>query len=219
MRDFVLYMVFSVIESSAMFYLAFKIFKIDIFFKEIVFAGCIMGFISYALRHEYGIPDVDQAVQFLLFFLFIWMLFRIHVFYATILAGMTSQLYLAVQTVYYFLMAKIGVFESTIPYILSIGTFALQTLAATTVITIGWIVGKRRSGFDFVPDTPSGKLQLKPWEKVLFALTLPSIIFSVLMIQLTVIFEKLYLILPFVYTIVSFSYMYFSYRRDRVMDD
>lgn len=80
MLDFVLYMVFSVLESSALFYLAFKIFKLDIYPKEIVFAGLIMAFISYTLRNNYGLSKIDVFLQYTLTFLFIWLLFRIHIF-------------------------------------------------------------------------------------------------------------------------------------------
>ncbi|QQZ60832.1 hypothetical protein JI735_31030 [Paenibacillus sonchi] len=55
MLEFVLFMVFSVLETYAMFYLAFKVFKIDIYFKEILFASLLMGFISYVLRYDYWI--------------------------------------------------------------------------------------------------------------------------------------------------------------------
>lgn len=44
MLDFVLFIILSVLESSALFYLGFKLFKIDLYSKEIIFAGIIMAF-------------------------------------------------------------------------------------------------------------------------------------------------------------------------------
>lgn len=80
MLDFVLYMVFSILETTAMFYLAFKVFKIDVYPKEILFAGALMAFVSYVLRNDYGLILTDVAIQYLLTFCFLWLLFRIHIF-------------------------------------------------------------------------------------------------------------------------------------------
>lgn len=101
--DIVLYMGFSILEVCAMFYMIFRIFKIDIMVKEFIFASTIMAFISYVLRAEYQLPYVDVMIQASLMLSFMWMLFRIHIFYATILTGMAYQIYMLIQTMYYFL--------------------------------------------------------------------------------------------------------------------
>ena len=61
--DIVLYMGFSILEVCAMFYMIFRIFKIDIMVKEFIFASTIMAFISYVLRAEYQLPYVDVMIQ------------------------------------------------------------------------------------------------------------------------------------------------------------
>lgn len=50
MIDFILFILFSGLETYAMFFLAFKIFKIDIYHKEMVFASFIMGFFLIQLE-------------------------------------------------------------------------------------------------------------------------------------------------------------------------
>lgn len=80
MLDFVLYMVFSILETSAMFYLAFKVFKIDVYPVEMIFASTIMAFVSFVLRNDYEMVLTDVLFQYLLTFCFMWLLFRIHIF-------------------------------------------------------------------------------------------------------------------------------------------
>lgn len=54
MLDFILFMIFSILETYAMFFLAFKIFKIDLYHKEMVFASFIMGFFLIPLESTMG---------------------------------------------------------------------------------------------------------------------------------------------------------------------
>lgn len=219
MRDFLLYVGFSILESSAMFYLIFKVFKIDIFPKEIIFSGAIMGFFSFVLRKDYGMPDLDIAVQLLLMILFIWLLFRIHLFYSTILAGMAYQAYLVIQSFYYFVMNEFGLFDSPVPYLLSISVFVMQSLSALTAFCVGWVVEKKRYGFDFIPHKQDGKLNLKPREKILFALNIPSFLLASSIIHLLEIFQRWNAIIPIAYSSILFGYAYLAYKRDRIEND
>lgn len=208
------------LENYAMFYLIFKLFKIDLFPKEMIFASLIMSFISYVLRTVYELPQVDVVVQVLLMFSFIWLLFKIHVFYAIILTGMAYQAYMLIQTLYYFIMDNAGLFDGgNIPYILSINTFVLQALSATTAIGTGYFLSAKRKGFDFVPDKPNGKIAVKTWEKVLLILNIPSVLIVLLTMYFTNYLPNLYFIVPTFYAITLYSYLYVSYKKDRGEDE
>lgn len=217
--DLWLYIGFSMLENYAMFYLIFKLFKIDLFPKEMIFASLIMSFISYVLRTVYELPQVDVVVQVLLMFSFIWLLFKIHVFYAAILTGMTYQAYMLIQGLYYFIMDNAGVFESEIPYILGTSTFVLQTLSAATAIGIGYYVAMKRKGFDFVPDKPHGKITVKGWEKVLLILNIPSVVIVLLTMYFATTFSAFFFIIPIVNATFVYGYLYFSYKKDRGEDE
>ncbi|WP_213583786.1 hypothetical protein [Paenibacillus sp. J2TS4] len=202
-----------------MFYFIFVLFKIDIYPKEMIFASLIMSFISYVLRTVYELPQMDVIVQVLLMFCFIWLLFKIHVFYAAILTGMAYQAYMFIQGLYYFIMDSAGLFDVGLPYILSICTFVLQTLSAATAIGIGYFLSIKRKGFDFVPDKPSGKIAVKTWEKVLFALNIPSVIIVLLTMYFASNLSTLFFVVPLVNAIILYGYLYFAYKKDRAEDE
>ncbi|AIQ69956.1 hypothetical protein [Paenibacillus graminis] len=213
MLEFVLFMVFSVLETYAMFYLAFKVFKIDFYHKEMIFAGCIMGFFSYVIRVEYHLVEIDIIVQYLLIFCFFWMLFRIHFFYAAILTGMTYQAYTFIQLMYIVILDKAGLFSAQAFYGIDIDTNLLQILSSTTALGIGYYSGRRRKGFDFIPDKPNGLIKTTKREKFLFVLNLPT---AGLIIFIMHLFNSNYfLAAPLIYAFLLFCYIYLAYSKDR----
>lgn len=212
--DIVLYMGFSILEVCAMFYMIFRIFKIDIMVKEFIFASAIMAFISYVLRAEYQLPYVDVMIQASLMLSFMWMLFRIHIFYATILTGMAYQIYMLIQTIYYFLLVLLAGLNEGVPLISDISTYLMQTLSAFTAFLIGGYIHRKRLGFIFVPDKPRGKLQLRRRDIILFALNLPALgILSVALYFVTH-YSTFFYVFPIGYAIILSAYLYISYKKD-----
>lgn len=207
------------LENYAMFYLIFKLFKIDLFPKEMIFSSLIMSFISYVLRTVYELPQVDVVVQVLLMFSFIWLLFKIHVFYTAILTGMAYQAYMLIQTLYYFIMDNAGLFDGDLPYILSISTFVLQALSAATAIGTGYFLSAKRKGFDFVPDKPNGKIAVKTWEKVLLILNIPSVLIVLLTMYFANYLSGLFFLVPTANAVILYGYLYVSYKKDRGEDE
>ncbi|OMD83791.1 hypothetical protein BSK49_23450 [Paenibacillus odorifer] len=213
MLDFILFMIFSILETYAMFFLAFKIFKIDLYHKEMVFASFIMGFCSYTIRINYGMFPLDIFSQYALMFCFMWMLFRIHPFYASILTGMTYQAYLVIQTSLMYLLNSVIIMPLNILNPITKNMITMQVLSALTAILIGKYVGHKRIGYDFVPDKPDVKIKPTTNEKILFALNLPTII---VVTSLNYFFEsRFFFIIPFLYGILLWGYLYFSYKKDR----
>lgn len=213
MLDFVLYMVFSILEAYAMFYLAFKVFKIDIYSKEMLFAGFILAFFSYVVRINYSRVEVDIIMQYCLFLCFFWLLFRIHIFYSAILTGMTYQAYTFIQLVYALFFNKVGVLSERTFLGLDLTTYFLQLLTASTAIFIGYYVGYKRKGFDYVPDKPNGSITISKREKLLFILNLPTV---AVVISIVHFFNSGYfLTLPLLYFAIMFCYIYLSYKKDR----
>lgn len=142
MLDFVLFIILSVLESSALFYLGFKLFKIDLYSKEIIFAGIIMAFFSYVLRYDYQLAELDVLVQYTLIICFLWLLFRIHIFYAFIMTAIAYQSYLLIQSLLYLIIDYTGMYGLKYPTI-STGIYLLQILTATITFIIANYVGKK----------------------------------------------------------------------------
>ncbi|MDQ0194440.1 hypothetical protein [Paenibacillus wynnii] len=218
MLDFLLFMLFSVLESCALFFLAFKIFKIDLYEKEIIFASMIMGGFSYVLRNNYNSPDVDVLLQYILVFCFFWLLFRIQVFYATIMTAMAYQAFLLIQSVLYLLMKMSGIYELQYP-ILSFGTYLLQFISSIITLYIGYYIGKKRKGFDFVPDKPDGSINISSRDKIMFILTLPSPFFTLFMLFSAKHLFEFFSLIPIFYAVLLFGYLYLSNKKDHDKHD
>lgn len=216
MLDFVLFIILSVLESSALFYLGFKLFKIDLYSKEIIFAGIIMAFFSYVLRYDYQLAELDVLVQYTLIICFLWLLFRIHIFYAFIMTAIAYQSYLLIQSLLYLIIDYTGIYGLNYPTI-STGIYILQILTATTTIIIANYVGKRRKGFDFIPDKPDEKITIGKREKIMFILTIPSIIFAMLMLFFAEHLFRFFFIIPLIYALLLFGYLYQSDKKIGVM--
>ncbi len=213
MLDFVLYMFFSGLETFAMFFLAFSLFKIDIYLKEMIFAGIIMAFFSYVIRVNYKWVELDIIIQYALMFCFFWLLFRIHLFYSAILTGMTYQAYTFIQIVYISLFKNIGTFSTHDFYGVDLNAYIMQVLSAASAILIGCYIVRRRKGFDFIPDKPNGLIKVTKREILLFILNLPT---AAVLISIMHLFNSTYfLTVPLIYGFLLFCYIYLSYTKDR----
>ncbi|MEK3902153.1 hypothetical protein [Paenibacillus sp. FSL R7-0179] len=218
MLDFVLYMVFSILETYAMFYLAFKVFKIDIYPVEIVFAGTIMAFVSYALRIDYKMVLTDVFIQYLLTFCFFWLLFRIHVFYAAIMTGLAYLSYMLIQSTCYFIINSTFLYSVKPPFT-AISVYVLQSISVLLTSVIGFYIGKYRKGFDFVPDKQNVKVTIANREINIFLLSAPSIFLVILMMILTQKYSQFFFLIPVINAILLYAYLYHSYKKDRTQDE
>ncbi|MHA6530738.1 hypothetical protein [Paenibacillus sp. BAC0078] len=218
MLEFVLYMVFSVLETYAMFYLAFKVFKIDMYVKETIFASLLMGFISYVLRHDYGLILTDVVIQYLLTFFFMWLLFRIHIFYAAIMNGLTYLSYMLIQSTCYLIMKFTGLYSLNFPFT-SVGIYILQVASAVTALIIASFISRGRRGFDFVPDKQNEKVKIRSREVKIFAFSVPSIFIVLLMLSLTKNYSQFFFLMPLAYGILLYGYLSLSYIKDRSDDE
>ena len=208
MKEFFLFMLFSVLECYSMYFLMFNVFKIDIFHKEIIFSSILMSGISFFVRVDYSFASLDVFLQITLMFLLVWMLFRIHIFYAIVMTITTYQAYMTIQTGFYYILG----FNR--PDHLSI--YMLQIISAATACSIGWYVAKKRLGFDFIPDTPNYRLTLKTKDKILFLLTIPALFILTATIYITQNFQEWLILLPIVHGFILIGYLFISYRKDRL---
>ncbi len=218
MLDFVLYMAFSILETSAMFYLAFKVFKIDVYPTEIVFAGTIMAFVSYVLRNDYNMVLTDVFVQYLLTFFFFWLLFKIHIFYAAIMTGLAYLSYMLIQSTCYFIINSTFLYSVRPPFMV-LSVYVLQSISVLITCSIGFYIGKTRKGFDFVPDKQNFKIKIAHREIKIFLLSAPSILFVILMMILTQKYSQFFFLIPVINAILLYAYLYLSYKKDRTQNE
>lgn len=215
MVDFASYMALSIIETFSMLFLAFRLFKIDIMPKEMVFTSAILAFFSFVMRHEYGLVQVDVVVQAIVMMVFIWLLFKIHIFYAFILMIVACQAYMFIQTFYYFFMISFGLFSSDNADFTAIMVILLQLLTAGSAIALGQYVAIKRKGFDYIPDNPHVKVKFNQREWTLLALGLPSVFIIASTMYFVEKQSSWFFLVPFCYAVVLFGYLYNSFKKDR----
>ncbi len=161
-----------------------------------------------------GLILTDVVIQYLLTFFFLWLMFRIQIFYSAIMNGLTYLSYMLIQSTCYFILSLTGMYSLTYPFT-SVGVYILQIISATSAILIGSFVGKRRLGFDFVPDKQNEKVQIRLREIKIFALSIPSIFIVLFMIILTKHYSRFFFLMPLAYGIPLYIYLFLSFKKDR----
>ncbi|MNC29136.1 hypothetical protein D3C75_773740 [compost metagenome] len=89
----------------------------------------------------------------------------------------------------------------------------MQVLSAASAILIGCYIGRRRKGFDFIPDKPNGLIKVTKREILLFILNLPTV--AILISIMHLFSSKYFLTVPLIYGFLLFCYIYLSYTKDR----
>lgn len=190
-----------------MYFIMFRLFKIDLFHKEMVFASILMSVISFFLRNVYGFTNSDVFIQIMLMFLLVWMLFRVHYFYSIVMTLTTYQVYMSLQVGLYYTM---GYHRDN-----NLSIYILQIFTVILAIGLGMLIQKKRLGFDFIPDNPNFKLMFTAKDKVLFALTIPALFFLTATIYITENYKQVLYVLPIIHVVILISYLFISYRKDR----
>ncbi len=216
MDDFILFMVFSIMETMAMYYLMFRLFKFDMSPVSIVFASAVASFISYTNRNVYEIQSLDVLVQIFLMFMFVWLLFKTHIFYAAIMTCTVYVGYVILQITYYFLLNGVGLFDSRLPISSAVGTYLLQIITACTTFLLGLWVKRNRKGFDFVPHSPYEVVKMNKINIVFLGLNLLSVSTLSLLYLTNQIIQLFYL--PFALVLIMYFILYFAYKKDRTND-
>jgi hypothetical protein len=106
------------------------------------------------MRHQ-NLEAYTTVAQYLLFFLLVWMLFRIQVFYALIISFVAFFGYGLVQV-----MIVMG---GTALHWLSLGHIAdkyvIEVATASIYTLIAWTIKKKRIGFNFVPTSMHARVK------------------------------------------------------------
>jgi hypothetical protein len=169
MTEFLLFMLFSFIESLALYYFMFRLFKIDWHLPSVAFASLIGSYTSYTLRVSMELPGVDIFVQNALLIAFTWLLFQVPVYYAVLMACISFIAYVFVQiTLHYALMTLIPPLQQL--QSIGVSTYILQALTALVVFFIGWSIYRKRKGFSFVPHSIFAPVKIRFFQILLLAL-------------------------------------------------
>src|SRR5690625_1713853 len=174
MLEFVLFTFFSSFEYVAIIMIAFAIYRIR--FKNIafhlLFISLSLSYVSFTMRDHVGIESFAPIIQIMVLFLFIWLMFRIQVFYA-LLITVTGYFSLVIdQGLLIVLLDFLGViiFEQVAPSTM-IGYY-IQMLTAAVLIVLSSIVEKFNWGFDFVPHSEFAKVRMRHENTIILSIIL-----------------------------------------------
>ncbi len=214
--EFTLFMIFSFLETAALYYFMFRLFKLDLHLPSISFAALIGSYTSYTLRITFELTYVDIAVQILLVIGFLWLLFQIP-FYFSILVACTSYIaFVFIQIPIYYLVTTAIVSPADVePSEFSL--FAIQVLSAAVVMLTGWLLHRRRIGFSFIPHSSFVPVRLRSYQialLILYFITFCSVPAAYFLLQYNPIFS----ITPLVTGLLLLFCLYAAYRSDRNYD-
>lgn len=134
------------------------------------------------------------------------------------MTGLTYLAYMFIQSSCYFIMKIIGLYIPSIPYA-TIGIYIIQFISALSAIFIGVYIGKKKKGFDFVPDKQNIKVKIETREIKIFILSAPSLIFVVLMVDLAQKYWQYFFLMPMIYAVLLYAYLYLAYKKDRMHNE
>ncbi len=182
--NFTLFMILSVAEVVANVILMFTIFRIPKkhYLMHAVFMGIVMSYISHNVRNIEELTSFAIIIQVTLQFLFVWLMYRIQVFYSLIISILSYFIYGIVQLLLIFLLNAVGIIEmdqlSTNIYI----GYCLQLLTVILVIIISEVLERKQIGFNFVPHSEFAPIELSKG----------NILFTVVIVLCVVAFQMLY---------------------------
>lgn len=212
--DFLLFMLFSVFETIALYYLTFALFRFELNPILIVFASMIASYISFTMREVYHLASLDVLLQLFLMFAFIWLLFRVHAFYAGVMAIMGFVAYVGLQILLYYLFGEFGLF-SGVPGPSGLNIYILQIVTGSFAVLIGWLLYYKKLGFSFIPDGYWRNFKWKRANRLLFLLYIPAIIpLALLYFLLQMQSDHVVLAIPIFLGFVLMALLYWAYRKD-----
>lgn len=153
MTHSLIYTLFSAYDSVAILVLMFSLFKIPMkhLKYQIILVSVTLGYLSYTIRVIDDISAIAFVFQTIGLFLFVWLMFRIQVFYALLITVTAYVIFGCVQLVIIFSAQWIFNFQlndlaNKFPLI-----YTLQIITDTLILLISKLLVNRKIGFNFVP--------------------------------------------------------------------
>ncbi|GIQ71458.1 hypothetical protein DUZ99_10550 [Xylanibacillus composti] len=159
---FLLYMLFSMLEVVAVLTLIFTLFRIPKQYLRIhiFFVGAILAFVSHTIRIVEQLDSYAIIIIVILLFLFVWLMFRIQVFYAFIITISSYLIFGGLQILIIFSLTSINIVNVSSLNNDIVITHAMQLLTVIMVFLISKVLDHFHIGFDFVPHSDLGSVQL-----------------------------------------------------------
>lgn len=177
MSQFLLDVSVNMYETIAMFALMLATFRFSLraYMTNTLIAAIVMAQTSYLLRFVFHLDSITPLFMLLWFIIFIWMVFRIHMFYVLLMVVTGYLGYLIIQSAI-LLVLQVGFTMEEITGTL-INIKLVQVSGSTITLGCVYMLLKRRIGFSFVPDRMDEKVEIKGLNLVLLLISLIACFF------------------------------------------
>lgn len=168
-----LYLLFSSLEWLALVILTFAMFRFPLrgYWGQILLTSFVLSLLSHLVFKELDMRVLATLLQPPVVFLFFWQVFRIHVFYASLMTVYGYLGYLSLQLLILILMRWLGIpLEIMVPD--TTPMYVLQGLTILIVLMVASLLYRYRIGYSFVPDSEYAQVKLQNINLRIFILIL-----------------------------------------------
>jgi hypothetical protein len=208
----------SVIEWFAFLSLLFIVFRFPIkgYIIHMAFTALIISQFSFFLHDVLHIKPVAPIIQLVILTLFLWLMFRIHIFYSFLMATIGYILVIIIQAIQMLSFQWLNVF--TIKELLESHNlqYFQQILFSLIVGCICLLLFRYRLGFNFIPMSEKTKIKLKGENIAFLAVTgCAAILLFITCLSIYTLSMGSFLVL-LTFTIIIFClFLYISFRKEK----
>lgn len=172
-----LFLVFSIIEWSALIILSFSLFMFQIrdSVVTIIFSSILLSLLSFVLRKVSDLTMVSMFVQLITLFLIFWLMVRIPAIYAGIMATSGYVAYVFIQTLILLVINLITTISLDEIFTIDYMQYLIALFTTLVSFSICWLIIRLRFGFTFVPDHSIVKISFWEYIRFLFVIILGTL--------------------------------------------
>lgn len=155
--DTFLYITLGFIDVIAILALIFKLFRFPFseYLKEFFIIGACLTIVSYLLRVQLNIPEVDMPIQFVLFVLFLRYMVKIRLFYSILLTTLGGISLILIQLIMIAVLLSFNVINvEDAQGINKTGTYIIQMFSQIVCFILSLFLFRFNLGFSFIMSPP-----------------------------------------------------------------
>src|SRR5690606_3502846 len=175
LRTFLMDFTVNVFESIAGFSLILSLFRFSFNknnFINTIIASVVLAITSYLLRFPLEEPTITSFFMLAWIIIFLWRLFRIHIFYSALMAVTGYMTYITIQDVVVMVASAIYGLDRLFGNFMFLK--AIQIIASVVSLLSYFCLTRKRIGFTFVPDRTDMRVVFDRVHLMLLFITIAS---------------------------------------------
>lgn len=213
--SFPLYVLLSSLECAVVLVLIFTLFRIHMggYAVQIGFTSFMLSTLSYSLRGG-ELESFAPLFNIIVMMFFIWLLFHVHIYYASIITVVGYVIYAILQMLIYLIVNSIGLVDSDELQQSTLEGYWVPVLTMIVTLIICFCLRKFDWTFDWIPD--GNRVNLEK-EKSILSIALLIIIVAFMEIAFSLIFSDqsfAFFVIYGILVLVFIYLLYLSYKRN-----